>query len=144
MRTLPEFQRLGRRLMEGAEASVDAHGSGGLSLLQLEARYLRSEAWQGRTPRLGIWLLPDGLMEEDVDERQALHAFYFRLDLEPGIHWIPPRSFEERNLMWWLPGHRKRYPPRIPIGDPPRIRSEAAGKVGDGRYGYLWSQSHEE
>ena len=43
-----------RLLMEGGEASVDAHGSGGLSLLQLGARYLRSEAWQGRTPRMQI------------------------------------------------------------------------------------------
>ncbi len=120
-----------RLLMEGGEASVDAHGSGGLSLLQLGARYFRSEAWQGRTPRLGIWLLPHEMMEEEVDERPALRAFYFRLGLEPGVRWIPPKSFEERNLMGWLPAPRKRYPPRMPIGDPPLIRGPGEGRRGE-------------
>ncbi len=73
------------------------------------------------------------MMEEEVDERPALCASYFRLGLEPGVLWIPPKSFEERNLMWWLPGPRKRYPPRMPIGDPPLIRGP-----GEGRRGEMW------
>jgi hypothetical protein len=110
-----------RLLLTHTGAAVDTHGEGGLSLLQLGARHLRSEVWQGRTPRLGICLLPDELTEDASDERRRLRAFYHRLGLTPGEQWVPPDSFEERNLMWWLPGNIKRYKPRLPIGDPPLI-----------------------
>ncbi|MFI0609958.1 MAG: hypothetical protein ACH37Z_18945 [Anaerolineae bacterium] len=110
-----------RLLLNNTRATVDTHGEGGLSMLQLGGRHLRSEAWQGRTPQLGICLLPDELTEVAGDERRRLRAFYHRLGLTPGEQWIPPGSFEERNLMWWLPGNIKRYKPRMPIGAPPLI-----------------------
>jgi hypothetical protein len=110
-----------RLLLNNTRATVDTHGEGGLSMLQLGGRHLRSEAWQGRTPQLGICLLPDELTEVAGDERRRLRAFYHRLGLTPGERWVPPGSFEERNLMWWLPGNIKRYKPRLPIGAPPLI-----------------------
>ena len=117
-----------RLLLNDTAASVDPHGEGVLSLLQLGARYLRSEVWQGRTPRLGICLLPDEMMEGGADdERRQLRALYHRLGLVPGEQWIPPGSFEERNRMWWLPGNIKRYMPRLPLGDPPMIWGRRKG-----------------
>ncbi|MBK7780164.1 MAG: hypothetical protein IPJ58_05110 [Ardenticatenia bacterium] len=50
--------------MNNTRATVDTHGEGGLSMLQLGACHLRSEAWQGRNPRLGICHLPDELAED--------------------------------------------------------------------------------
>ncbi len=42
-----------RLLMEGREASVDAHGSGGLSLLQLGARSSAARPGKGERPGWG-------------------------------------------------------------------------------------------
>lgn len=105
---------LGRR-------SIDAHGEGGLSLLQLCARALRSDVWRGVTPKINLCLVPDTPLAGHADERRTLPMFYQRLGLEPGKVWIPPSSFESRNAMWWLPGTIKGYPPREPIGNPPRL-----------------------
>ncbi|MBK8541257.1 MAG: hypothetical protein ACH37Z_17595 [Anaerolineae bacterium] len=100
---------------------MDTHGEGGLSMLQLVACHLRSEAWQGRNPRLGICHLPDELAEDAGDGRRRLRARYHRLGLTPSEHCIPPCSFEERNLKWLLPGNIKRLKPRMPIAAPPLI-----------------------
>ena len=77
---------LGRR-------SIDAHGEGGLSLLQLCARALRSDVWRGVTPKINLCLVPDTPLAGHADERRTLPMFYQRLGLEPGTVWIPPRSF---------------------------------------------------
>ena len=68
-------------------------------------------------------LLPDELMQEQLDERRRLRAFCRGRGLGPGECWIPPGSFEERNATWWLPGNITWYPPRMPIDDPPSIWS---------------------
>ena len=105
---------LGRR-------SIDAHGEGGFSPLQLGARAFRSDVWRGVTPKISLCLVPDTPLAGHADEKSTLQVSYHRLGLEPGKVWIPPRSFESRNAMWWLPGTIKRYPPREPIGNPPRL-----------------------
>lgn len=105
---------LGRR-------SIDAHGEGGLSLLQLGARAFRSDVWRGVTPKISLCLVPDAPLAGNADENRTLRVIYHRLGLEPSKVWIPQRSFESRNAMWWLPGTIKRYPPREPIGNPPRL-----------------------
>ncbi len=110
-----------RLSLNNTRATVDTHGKGGLSLLQLGACHLRSEVWQGRTPLPGICLLPDELAEDTGDGRRRLRARYHRLGLTPGEPWIAPYSFEDRNLKWLLPGNIKRYKPRMPIGAPPFI-----------------------
>ncbi|MBK7780157.1 MAG: hypothetical protein IPJ58_05075 [Ardenticatenia bacterium] len=68
-----------RLLLSNTRATVDTHGEGGLSMLQLGGRHLRREAWQGRSPRLGICLLPDELTEDAGDERRRLRAFHHPL-----------------------------------------------------------------
>jgi hypothetical protein len=100
---------LGRR-------SIDAHGEGGLSLLQLGARAFRSDVWRGVTPKIILCLVPDAPLAGHADKKRTLRVFYHRLGLEPGKVWIPQRSFESRNAMWWLPAPIKRCPPREPIG----------------------------
>lgn len=100
---------------------VDADSRGGLSLLQTGARLLRRSVWNGRTPPLHLDLLPDYVDRGSVAEARTLRRFYRRLGLEPGKRWIPSGSFEERTLMWWLPGPTKRYPPRMPLGKPPLL-----------------------
>ena len=107
---------LGRR-------SIDAHCEGGLSLLQLGARAFRSDVWRGVTPKISLCLVPDTPLAGHADEKRTLQVSYHRLGLEPGKVWILPRSFESRNAMWWLTGTIKRYPPREPIGNPPRRKS---------------------
>ncbi|MBK8540719.1 MAG: hypothetical protein IPL60_12050 [Ardenticatenia bacterium] len=73
------------------------------------------------TPKINLCLVPDTPLAGHADERRTLPMFYQRLGLEPGKVWIPPRSFASRNAMWWLPGKIKGYPPREPIGNPPRL-----------------------
>lgn len=106
-------------LLRGDAWEVDENIAGGLSLLQVGARLLRRSVWNGRTPTLRLGLLPDYSERGTVAERRTLRRFYRRLGIEPGRRWIPPNSFEERNVMWWLPGPTKRYSPRMPVGDPP-------------------------
>lgn len=110
-----------RTLLQGAGHEVDAHREGGHSLLQLGARFLRRCLWRGVTPPLTLGLVPDAPMAGRSDERATLQAFYRRLGLVPGQRWVPPDSFEERNVLWWLPGNVKRYPPRQPVGNPPLL-----------------------
>ena len=61
---------------------------------------MRSSIWQGRTPRIGICLLPDELMQEQLDERCRLRAFYRGRGPVPGECWIPPGAQRDVVAAW--------------------------------------------
>lgn len=108
-----------RVLLDDRRGEVDAHyDEPGASLLQLGVRQTRMDLLRGRAPRIEVALLIDSDVRGTRGEQAMLKRFHARKGLPYTERWLPPRSYEANNVLWWLPNA---IMPRFPRDQPPML-----------------------